>query len=421
MRPSGLGAGIAYAEVQQAIRNIQTAIVDFEHPYQPHHNRRAFFRRDMSTVRVEYPNGFVWVSDGEQGRCLVMDELERVAQVVPAYREEFSAAEHLGEMASLDRDALEPVGKRMVDGRTLFGFRVKQPNTAERQSDTIWVDAETRLPAIREHTAAETEHVKGYSFRQIYTFNKPLAPELFNMTPPDGYQLVSSEAPSIGRLPKPALPAKELASGPTLKPLIGIGEVTFGMTVAQIVKVLGKADRITHTRKYTPEESRLIDEAYQKARHLDKFEGQQLIDETEDKVGEMMRQRNAAPEAARLEYDRLGIELIVSLEEGFRGGFCWNHGHGNNLPYAGQTTEGIGIGSTLSEVEEAYGQADGALKRKIWNRAKELGAVLLLGQVDAINQERKSAGLWYKSRGLHFRVDDGKVRYIVFNRGPESR
>ena len=421
LRPSTLGSGIAYAEVCQAIQNIQSAIVDFEHPDRPHHNRRVLYRRDTNKVRVEYPNGFAWVSDGPQGRCLVLDEHKKTAQVVPGFREEFSAAEHLDEMASLDRDAVEPVGQRTVDGRILIGFRVMQRKTDPKKGmrDTIWVDLETRLPAIREYTRPATKLEKPSTFRQFYTFNEPLAPELFSMTPPDGYRLVSSDAPGIASMPKPALPAAGLPAGPTLKPRVGIGEVTFGMSVEQIVKVLGKADQISYTRSHTPEESRLIDEAYRKASYLDKFEGQRLIDETRDKVSAAAQQRD--PDAARMEYYHLGIELDVSLEEGFVGGFCWDHGHGDSYPFTGQTTEGIGIGSTLGEIEEAYGEADGAFVRKVRNILKGFGGAVW-GQADeGAKRKRDEFGIWYESRGLHFMISQGKTRYIVFNRGHEEK
>ncbi|NQT17161.1 MAG: hypothetical protein HQ582_30690 [Planctomycetes bacterium] len=419
MYPSSLGAGMAYAEVRQAIRSIESAIVDFQYPARPHENRRVLYRRDTNICRVELPNGIAWVSDPQQGRCLELDENDKTAQVVPGLLEEFSAAEHLDEMASLARDAVEPLGERTVDGRKLIGFRVRRHGEDGKEGfrDTIWVDPTTRLPAIRECTRAATKLVKESSYRRIYTFNQTLAPELFSMTPPDGYRLLSSDAPGILGSPKPALPPEGLPPGPTLKPRIGIGEVTFGMTVEQIVEVLGKADRIGYTRSPTPEESRLIDEAHRKARRLDKFEGQHLIDETQIKVSATVQQRE--PDATRMKYDSLGIELIVSVEEGLTGGFCRPLQH-NNYPYTGETTEGIGLGSTLADIEEVYGEPDGAFARKVRN--------ILRGLRDAVwgqpegegNRKSDSFGLWYESRGLHFMISEGKVRYIVFNRGHEE-
>jgi hypothetical protein len=420
MRPSGLGPGMAYAEVRRAMRNIKSAIVDCQHPSRPHQNRRVLYRRDANKLRVEYPNGVAWVSDAQQGRCLMLDENDETAQVVPGLLEEFSAAEHLDEMESLARDAVEPLGERTVDGRRLIGFRVKQRKSDGNREyrDTIWVDPATRLPAIRESTRTATKLVKESSCRQIYTFNQPLAPELFSTTPPDGYRLVDSDESTIGDLPKVALPAEGLPPGPTIKPGVGIGEVTFGMTVEQIVEVLGKADRISHTTSYTSEESRLIDEAHRKARRLDKFEGQHLIDETLAKVWTSVQQRE--PDSARMEYDSLGIELEISIEEGLVGGFCWSHGD-DNYPYTGKTTEGIGIGSTLEDIEEAYGKEDGAFARKVRNVLKELRDAVW-GQPDG-ERSRKSRdyGRWYESLGLHFTITDGMVRYIVFNRGHEEK
>jgi hypothetical protein len=216
-------------------------------------------------------------------------------------------------------------------------------------------------------------------------------------------------------LPKPELPAEELPPGPTLKPRIGIGEVTFGMTAEQIVETLGKADRISNTWSHTPEESRLIDEAHRKARKLDEFERHRLIDEAEAKVADSVRQRE--PDATRMEYDHLGIELDVSNREGLVGGFCWPHGHGDNYPYSGTTTEGIGLGSTMAEIEKAYGPPDGALVRKVRNILKGLRDAVWEQSDGQGNRKRDSFGIWYESRGLHFMLFKDRVRYIVFNRG----
>lgn len=416
MRPFSLEVGLAYAEVRQAIRNIESAIVDYEDFQRPHKNRRVLLRRDTDIARIEYPNGVTYVRDTQQGRCLVLDEIDKTAQIFPGLQGEFSAAENLDEMANFDRDAVEPIGARIVGGRELIGFRVRQhkPDRKQEVDDTIWVDPETRLPAIREYTRAATRLEKGSFRRQIYTFNQPIAPALFDMTPPKDHRLVSSDEATIGTLPKRELPA-ELPPGPTLKPRIGIGEITFGMTAEQIVETLGKADQISSTWSHTPEESRLIDEAQRKARKLDEFEGQRLIDEAEAKVGASVRQRE--PDATRMEYDRLGIELDVSNREGLVGGFCWYHGHGDNYPYTGTTTEGIGLGSTMAEIEEAYGPPDGARARKIRNILKGLRDAVWEQSDGQGKRKRDSFGIWYESRGLHFMLSKGKVRYIVFNRG----
>jgi hypothetical protein len=120
-----------------------------------------------------------------------------------------------------------------------------------------------------------------------------------------------------------------------------------------------------------------------------------------------------------MEYWRLGIELDVSLEEGLVGGFCRSHRR-SNYPYTGETTEGIGIGSTLADIEEAYGKPDRAFARKVRSILRGLRDAAL-GQLGGEpNRKSDSIGLWYESRGLHFRLSDGKVRYIVFNRGREE-
>ena len=121
-----------------------------------------------------------------------------------------------------------------------------------------------------------------------------------------------------------------------------------------------------------------------------------------------------------MEYNRLGIELIVSVEEGLVGGFCRPHGH-NNYPYTGETTEGIRIGSTPAEIEGAYGKADRSLARKVRSMLKGLGDAMW-GRPDGEgNRKRDIFGLWYESRGLHFTISEGKARDIGFNRGQKEK
>ena len=218
----------------------------------------------------------------------------------------------------------------------------------------VWVDPETRLPVRYEDVPLTLDDPRTASLHKISTFilNRPLDESLFSMTPPEGYTLAET-APL--EMPSPAPPEDAALASPVIKPGVGIGDARFGMSADEVMKALGKPEKLQNYWKQTPEQERVTAEVFKKAEkeNLDRFERQRLLDEARKQFDPTKRE----PDGVGLCYSDRGFRLSVDNDEGFRGFHCYGT-HPGMQPFTGKTAEGIAIGATAEEIEKVYGAPD---------------------------------------------------------------
>jgi outer membrane lipoprotein-sorting protein len=394
LRPTGLGNGLAYGEVQKAVRQVKTVILDWHHPKTPHRDFREFHSRDTNRVRFEYPNGFVRISDGKEGKVLALNPQSKTAVLMHGSRGDSSLGELMDDLLHMEQEATRPLGERRIDGRKLVGFELKpveyQPPDTRR---TVWVDPQTRLPMRAECVPLDPENPRTASLHAIVSlrFDEPLEPELFSLTPPSGYTL-SETAPL--EMPTPPPPDDEESAAPVIKPQVGIGTARFGMTRDEVIAALGEPQDISKYWHPTPEQNRVVEEAMKKAReeNLDPFEQQRLLNEAYSKFDPTKRK----PGGVRLKYGDRGFILSVANDGGFKGIQCYAH-HPGMRPFTGKTAEGIGIGATAEEIERTYGPPDA--------KGDPSPGVFLIHYLDL---------------GLSFQGDKGRL-WLIMARAPDDK
>ncbi len=110
----------------------------------------------------------------------------------------------------------------------------------------------------------------------------------------------------------------------------------------------------------SPEEDKRVDEAYAKAieevteKNVNGAERRAYVNDALNRVGIMNRPANGV----FLDYISRGFGLVITQERGLIRVFCNQPPHSSVRPFTGHTTEGIGIGDTVEEVENAYGAPD---------------------------------------------------------------
>jgi len=367
-----LGANVAFADVQEAIRDIETAIAVLDCPQTPWMNHRVLYRSDCEVVREEWPNGDVSLHDTKQGRELVLDPKKKTVRIQDRGRGgagfmHVSAVdtprEFLAKLAEIEQIAVTRLGEREIDGRKLVGFMLPRDSNVEdvHMLCHVWVDPQTRLP-VRYEFLPEDPGDLAASFRQYaltFTFNRPLGVSLFRLVPPEGYTVLHEVAyymPYLDRLPLP--PKDEKLASPIIVPGVGIGQARFGMSVEEVIDVLGRPDDASYCWIPTPEESRHIDEVFERA--------SKEVVENGLKGGEKSRFINEAinrakltkrtPNGMYLDYVSRGFQLVVLIDQGLIHVSCVGEDFGKR-PFTGKTFEGIGMGATMQEIENAYGPA----------------------------------------------------------------
>lgn len=92
----------------------------------------------------------------------------------------------------------EPLGKKMIDGRRVVGFRLSTRGVVLN----VWGDPKTRLPVRIESTMTLMPNLEVTASN--FEFNVPMDESLFSLEPPAGYELVIED-----RQPSDDSPAKE--------------------------------------------------------------------------------------------------------------------------------------------------------------------------------------------------------------------
>ena len=213
---------------------------------------------------------------------------------------------------SLPNDAVRRLPEKVVDGHTVVGFVAVQDEVSLRLEWTVWVDPQTYLPVKLEYKGWSAD---GHSFtgtmRDI-VFDGHVDPVRLRMQPPDGFTVTTAGLAGLPQPPK----EKELAA-PEVKPGIGLGPAQFGMSSDEVIRLLGQPDIIADNGK-------------------------------------------------RLDYRSRGFTLRVSLVRGWNSVDCYGQEVQEVIvrDFAGQTKEGIGLGSSLSDLTAAFGTPEEVKNRK---------------------------------------------------------
>jgi hypothetical protein len=369
--PSDSHSGIAFAEVQHAVRQMKTAVLTVTCPNQPEMSQTVYLL-ETGWFRREHPNGLAFIHDPAKGKILGLNPEDKTAWWVPASEAARSPWTFVDQLLKIEQAAVEELGQREFDGKTLVGFRVGPLNQRagvrpEPVRGEAWIDPDTRLPVRMEITPVDPEDPTTAHLPMIFqfAFNRPLEKSLFRTTPPEGYRMVE-EGPLV---PVPAPPKDEALASPVIVPGVGIGQARFGMNMKEIVERLGPPSDLFYVYE-TPQ----------------------------GKLSTRMEKQDREPVEFDVEYADRGFCLTVDpqrglisvgTEDGILPGF---------RAFTGRTREGIAIGAAREDVERAYGPP---------------------GRIRGPYQD-KTMILIYDSTGLAFFLTDGRVTAIQADKGNQK-
>lgn len=364
-------ASLAFADVQEALRQVETAVDVIEFPRTPWLNQTVLYRNDSDVVRVEWPNGIVSLHDVPHGRALVVNPKTKTvrpgdgwlgAGTVNTPDPSATPREFLDKLAQIEQSAVTKLGERVLDGRRLVGFGLPRDDFAEREHMLcqVWVDPQTRLPVRFELLPEDPgDWVGSYrQYTQTFTFNQSLDASLFRFTPPDGYTVLPKGCEVEYRERFPLPPQDPQLASPVIEPGVGIGGARFGMSIEEVVAVLGRPDDATYHAEFTPEDEPRVSKIYREASQeadaqgLTGNEKNRFVNKTSASLMASFKRINHGIE---LEYLSRGFSVIVFDDGGLVRIFCYGEDPGWR-PFTGKTAQGIGIGATMAEVEKAYGE-----------------------------------------------------------------
>ncbi len=342
----------AFAQVREAVQNIRSAVITYENKSQPELNMKVYLLKS-GEFRQEFAGGLVRIFSPQEKRYIGMEAESKTAWFSP----ESVASDAwfpIQRILNVDKSAVRKLGTRERGGLTLTGFLLSRESDQVRVE--LWTDPDTHLPVelIESPTSPDDPLVSHRNSVMKFQFNKEIAASLFSITPPETFRLVED-----GPLhPLPTFPRGIDMQKFQLKPGIGIGELTLGDDLTDVITSFGIPSELTYT--------------------------------TDGKFFSREKPEGAI-DYYLVAYNALGLKLKFREDIGLFSITAEDGMHGVRT-FPGKTTENIGIGATLNDVTEAYGKP---------SRAR--------GPSDS------PFALIYGDKGLSFVMVEGRVTAIFIN------
>ena len=260
-------------------------------------------------VRTEFSGGDYTILDIRQRKSMFVSPSQKQARIILGFNARMLAGmpvDFYETFRKLHKDATRRLPEKMIDGRPAVGFVTMMENEGLQAEMTIWLDPNTYLPVRLEAESQGQGGAKHSVTLHDIVFDAQLAPDLFGMEPPDGYAVTTEGGEKL-----PETPRTKDSLAPEVIPGVGMGPARFGMTKDEIVRVLGEPDVV-------------------------------------------------GGEGSSLEYLSRGFTLYMSPVRGWISVLC--HGPQSSAAevreFAGKTKEGIGLGSSLKDLEAVFGKPD---------------------------------------------------------------
>jgi outer membrane lipoprotein-sorting protein len=178
--------------------------------------------------RVERSDGGYTVMDTPKHRQLAVDPAKREAVLFEGVR---TLPNFFEVVKNFPADAsARPLPGKKLDGADVLGFSVR----VQEHDLTVWADARTRLPV-----RIEAEDKEAQVVIDEFAYDKELDSKLFSLEPPAGYTLKT-----IGTTSFPDAPTDPKLNVLVATPRVGLGPVRFGMSRAEVEKLLGPPDSV---------------------------------------------------------------------------------------------------------------------------------------------------------------------------------
>jgi outer membrane lipoprotein-sorting protein len=343
-------AGLVFAEVQEKVqktRSMTCTMTTIRQGKATSKDRILLLVPNLT--RFEGANGTVSVMDFEQRKAMLVEPAKKKARIIQGMALENPIPNVYDLLRTATQDVVENLPERTIDGKKAVGFRVRLSVGERKEEASVWVDPQTKLPLRMEMLRTDKEGREEGQVMSDFVFDAPLDASLFRMTPPEGYEVETSGVATD--VPPPKDPD---LSAPVITPGVGIGPARFGMSKEEVIKVLGEPDSI-------PAEGKGMILSYLQSR------GYQL---------------HVTPQR--------GLVMIICVTQ--KTFFV------KVRDFSGKTKEGIGMGATEKEVEQAYGKPD---SRRTW-------------ATDAV-------GLSYNRLGIDLTLHGDKLLQMMFKAPPPAK
>lgn len=152
----------------------------------PHLCRSEWLSKQIP--RAPVLGGDVWIIDSKQGKALILDTVKKTARIHPAKKAMSDMYDAFRNFRDRVGFSVEEIGRRQVGNKEAIGFKLRKED--ENREMTVWADPETKLPVLIEETLVDREGQVGQLVITDILFDDELDMSLFNLKPPDDYEVL---------------------------------------------------------------------------------------------------------------------------------------------------------------------------------------------------------------------------------------
>jgi prepilin-type processing-associated H-X9-DG protein len=137
-------------------------------------------------MRVELPDGKIWILDHSLGNTLVLDPNRKLAVISSTAKKTLEVYNTFENFQNMEGFFVDEVGQKHIDGKLATGFQLTKEN--ENRQIMVWADPETQLPILIEETKKDAHSCIFHAITTDILFDVELDQSLFSLEPPQGYK-----------------------------------------------------------------------------------------------------------------------------------------------------------------------------------------------------------------------------------------
>ena len=183
---SGSIENVAFADVMQNIQNART--LTYRSVITPADQDPQVVKTTViepHLMRVELPDGKVWILDHGQGKGLILDSKNKQAVMSSTPQKTLGLYDTFRDFRNNPDFSVSQIGQRTIDGVQTVGFQLTRGN--DENVRIVWANPQTSLPIRIEQTVKDENGRVIKSVTTNIVFDAELDQSLFRLNAPEGY------------------------------------------------------------------------------------------------------------------------------------------------------------------------------------------------------------------------------------------
>ena len=176
----------AFADVMQNIQNART--LTYQSVFTTEDQKPQVAKTmvlEPNLMRVELPDGRVWILDHGQGKTLLLDSKNKEAEISTTPQKALGLYDTFRQFRNNPDFSVRQIGQREIDGMKVIGFQLTKEN--DENVIIVWANPQNSLPIRIEQTTKDGDGKVIKSVTTNIIFDAELDESLFRLEVPEGY------------------------------------------------------------------------------------------------------------------------------------------------------------------------------------------------------------------------------------------